>query len=88
MMRLMRIPLQPSASMGVGEMPSCMSTKVSQAWGLLIGWYRELGRARLIVLAVTSVADGVREHLRRSCKGSRIVVIPDDIFPCLTGGDE
>lgn len=41
-----------------------------------------------IVLAVTSVADGIREHLRRSCKGSRVVVIPDDIFRFSKGGDE
>lgn len=41
-----------------------------------------------IVLAVTSVTDGIREHLRRSCKGSRVVVIPDDIFRYSKGGDE
>lgn len=41
-----------------------------------------------IVLAVTSVTDGIREHLRRSCKGSRVVVIPDDIFRFSKGGDE
>lgn len=33
-----------------------------------------------IVLAATSVMDGVREHLRRAVKGSRVVSIPDDIF--------
>lgn len=41
-----------------------------------------------IVLAVTSVTDGIREHLRRSCKGSRVVVIPDDIFRFSKGGEE
>lgn len=41
-----------------------------------------------IVLAVTGVMDGVRQHLRRSCKGSRIVVIPDDIFHFMKGGGE
>lgn len=41
-----------------------------------------------IVLAVTSVTDGIQEHLRRSCKGSRVVVIPDDIFRFSKGGDE
>lgn len=41
-----------------------------------------------IVLAATSVMDGVRQHLRRSCKGSRIVVIPDDIFHYTKGGEE
>lgn len=38
------------------------------------------GHDNTIVLAATSVMDGVREHLRRGCKGSRVVVIPDDIF--------
>ena len=41
-----------------------------------------------IVLAATSVMDGVRQHLRRSCKGSRIAVIPDDIFHFTKGGGE
>lgn len=41
-----------------------------------------------IVLAATSVMDGVRQHLRRSCKGSRIVVIPDDIFHYTKEGEE
>lgn len=35
---------------------------------------------QLLVLAVTSVMDGTREHLRHSRKGSRIVHIPDDLF--------
>lgn len=39
-----------------------------------------------IVLAATSVMDGVRQYLRRSCKGSRIVVIPDDMFHLMKGG--
>lgn len=39
-----------------------------------------------IVLAATVVLDGVREHLRRTCKGSRVVAIPDDIFPYAQGG--
>lgn len=33
-----------------------------------------------IWLASTSVMDGTREYLRRSCKGSRVVAIPDDVF--------
>lgn len=41
-----------------------------------------------IVLAATSVVDGVRQHLRCNCKGSRIVVIPDDIFHFKKGGEE
>ena len=40
-----------------------------------------------IVLAATSVMDGVREHLRRSCKGSRVVAVPDDVFRYTQGGD-
>ena len=39
-----------------------------------------------IVLAATVVLDGVREHLRRACKGSRVVAIPDDIFSYAQGG--
>lgn len=39
-----------------------------------------------IVIAATVVLDGVREHLRRACKGSRVVAIPDDIFPYAQGG--
>lgn len=41
-----------------------------------------------IVLAATSVMDGVREHLRRGCRGSRVVSIPDDIFRFSEGGVE
>lgn len=41
-----------------------------------------------IVLAATSVMDGVRQYLRSSCRGSRIVVIPDDIFHFVKGGEE
>lgn len=40
-----------------------------------------------IVLAATVVLDGVREHLRRACKGSRVVAIPDDIFRYSQGGE-
>lgn len=34
----------------------------------------------VVMLAATGVLDGVREHLRRAAKGSRVVIIPDDIF--------
>lgn len=40
-----------------------------------------------IVLAATVVLDGVREHLRRVCKGSRVVAIPDDLFLYSQGGE-
>ena len=34
-----------------------------------------------IVIATTSLIDGVRQHLRKKRKGAKIVMIPDDIFP-------
>ena len=39
-----------------------------------------------LVLAATGVLDGTREHLRRACKGSRVVHVPDGIFPYTKGG--
>ncbi len=41
-----------------------------------------------IVIAAISVMDGVRQHLRKACRGSKIVVIPDDIFRYSEGGEE
>ncbi|MDU1582095.1 MAG: site-specific DNA-methyltransferase [Cutibacterium granulosum] len=41
-----------------------------------------------IVLAATTVMDGVRQHLRRSVKGSRVVTLPDDVFRYSEGGDQ
>lgn len=41
-----------------------------------------------IVLAATTVLDGVREHLRRAVKGSRVIALPDDIFSYNKGGDQ
>lgn len=40
-----------------------------------------------IVLAATSVMDGVRQHLRKAVKGSRVVALPDDVFPYNAGGE-
>lgn len=40
-----------------------------------------------IVLAATSVMDGVRQHLRKAVKGSRVVALPDDVFPFSEGGE-
>ncbi|MFE1523272.1 site-specific DNA-methyltransferase [Schaalia turicensis] len=40
-----------------------------------------------IVLAATSVMDGVRQHLRKTVKGSRVVALPDDVFRYSEGGD-
>ncbi|WP_216402664.1 site-specific DNA-methyltransferase [Arcanobacterium phocae] len=41
-----------------------------------------------IVLAATTVMDGVRQHLRKQMKGSRVIAIPDDIFRYAQGGDQ
>lgn len=41
-----------------------------------------------IVIAATSVMDGTREYLRKKCNGSRIIVIPDDVFHFSKGGTE
>ena len=43
---------------------------------------------KTIVIAAVSIMDGVREYLRKACKGSRIVVIPDDIFHYSKGDEE
>ncbi|GGH61601.1 site-specific DNA-methyltransferase [Rothia aerolata] len=41
-----------------------------------------------IVLAATTVMDGVRQHLRRVVKGSRVVSLPDGVFSYSKDGDE
>ena len=41
-----------------------------------------------IVLAATTVMDGVRQHLRKLVKGSRVVALPDDVFRYSDGGDQ
>ena len=41
-----------------------------------------------IVLAATTVMDGVRQHLRKLVKGSRVVALPDDVFRYSKGGDQ
>ena len=33
-----------------------------------------------MVIAATGAVDGAREHLRRTSKGSRIVLVPDEVF--------
>lgn len=40
-----------------------------------------------LVIAATSVKDGTREYLRKARRGSRVLRIPDEIFP-FTGGEE
>ena len=42
----------------------------------------------IIVLAATCIMDGVREHLRHTSKGSRVISIPDDLFRYSKGADE
>ncbi|WP_124060519.1 site-specific DNA-methyltransferase [Gordonibacter sp. Marseille-P4307] len=55
----------------------------------LVDWLvSRLREGQTMVLAATCVMDGVREHLRRISKGSRVVSIPDDIFRFSKGGDE
>lgn len=41
-----------------------------------------------IVLAATTVMDGVRQHLRKLVKGSRVIALPDDVFRYSEGGDQ
>ena len=41
-----------------------------------------------IVLAATTVMDGVRQHLRKLVKGSWVVALPDDVFRYNEGGDQ
>lgn len=48
----------------------------------------QLQPGETIVLAATSVMDGVREYLRKLAKGSRVVALPDDVFPYSEGGEQ
>lgn len=41
-----------------------------------------------IVLAATAVMDGVRQHLRKTVRGSRVVALPDDMFRYSESGDQ
>lgn len=55
----------------------------------IVDWLvSQLNEGESLVIAALSVMDGVRQHLRQSCKGSRIVIIPDDIFNFENGGEE
>lgn len=47
----------------------------------------QLQPGETIVLAATSVMDGVRQYLRKAVKGSRVVALPDDVFPYSEGGE-
>lgn len=46
-----------------------------------------LSEGESLVLAATTVMDGVRAYLRKKRKGSRVVAIPDDIFRYSQGGE-
>ncbi|MFT3944453.1 MAG: site-specific DNA-methyltransferase [Ancrocorticia sp.] len=47
----------------------------------------ELQPGETLVLAATSVMDGVRQHLRKARKGSLVVAIPDDMFNYSKGAE-
>ena len=47
----------------------------------IVDWLvSQVREGETIVIAAVSVLDGVRQYLHKVCKGSRVVVIPDDIF--------
>lgn len=48
----------------------------------------QINEGETVVIAALGVMDGVRQHLRQKCKGSRVVVIPDDIFKYTEGSEE
>ena len=53
----------------------------------LVDWLvSRLSDGQNMVLATTQALDGVREHLRRARRGSRLIVIPDELFPYTKGG--
>ena len=55
----------------------------------IVDWLiSQLSDTESLVIAALSIMDGVREHLRKTRKGSRIYVIPDDIFNFENGGEE
>lgn len=46
----------------------------------------KLEEGQTVEIAGTMVMDGARAHLRKVCKGSRVVAIPDDVFRYSKGG--
>lgn len=55
----------------------------------IVDWLAsQIQSGETIVLAATTVMDGVRQHLRRAVKGSRVVALPDDMFRYSEGGDQ
>lgn len=54
----------------------------------VIDWLvSQLTDTETLVVAALSIPDGVREHLRKKSRGSRIIAIPDDLFR-YKGGEE
>ncbi|RKW98356.1 site-specific DNA-methyltransferase [Corynebacterium diphtheriae] len=55
----------------------------------IVDWLAsQIQPSETIVLAATTVMDGVRQHLRKAVKGSRVVALPDDIFRYSEGGNK
>lgn len=55
----------------------------------IVDWLAsQIQSGETIVLAATTVMDGVRQHLRKLVKGSRVVALPDDVFRYSEGGDQ
>lgn len=55
----------------------------------IVDWLvAQTSSSETLLIAATSVPDGIREHLRKVRRGSRIVAIPDDIFQLQKGGEE
>lgn len=53
----------------------------------LVDWLvSRLRDGQNMALAATQALDGVREHLRRARRGSRLVIVPDELFPYTKGG--
>lgn len=55
----------------------------------IVDWLAsQIQPGEMIVLAATTVMDGVRQHMRKLVKGSRVVALPDDVFRYSEGGDK
>lgn len=55
----------------------------------LVDWLSShLSQGDSMVIAAVCILDGVREHLRKTARGSRIISIPDDMFRIPQRGDE
>ena len=68
---------------------SCLKVIEGVATSETVDWLiSKLQPGETVVIAALSVADGVREHLRKSCKGSHVVSLPDDLFHYQGSEDE